>query len=188
VFGEAPRVLGDLGPTARRGETARRLRVYQVAPKYEHVAALLGEGLDSAQSVSSLSEDAFVRKFEAPLGGSDTARVVHRNARQVVATATNLFTMVHQAVNDVVPMAMGGPAISTALTKQVPDWATLFGRLDLCECRHCRSVYSPAAYLVDLLQFLNPTALPPGVTQRPLDVLRQRRPDLENIQLVREHQ
>ena len=34
----------------------------------------------------------------------------------------------------------------------------LFGSLDYCECDHCRSVLSPAAYLVDLLQFLDPPA------------------------------
>src|SRR5258708_5475405 len=32
---------------------------------------------------------------------------------------------------------------------------TLFGSLDFCECVECRSVLSPAAYLVDLLQFLD---------------------------------
>ena len=32
---------------------------------------------------------------------------------------------------------------------------SLFGSLDFCECEHCRSVLSPAAYLVDLLQFLD---------------------------------
>ncbi|MCK5664263.1 MAG: hypothetical protein KAI17_12300, partial [Thiotrichaceae bacterium] len=30
----------------------------------------------------------------------------------------------------------------------------LFGSPDLCECQHCRSVFSPAAYLVELLRFL----------------------------------
>ena len=34
----------------------------------------------------------------------------------------------------------------------------LFGSLDYCECEHCRSVLSPAAYLVDLLHFLDPPA------------------------------
>ena len=34
----------------------------------------------------------------------------------------------------------------------------LFGSLDYCECEHCRSVLSPAAYFVDLLHFLDPPA------------------------------
>jgi hypothetical protein len=74
-----------------------------------------------------------------------------------------------------------------------PDYASLFGSVELCDCRHCRSIYSPAAYLVDLLQFLGPDI--PGIT--PLDVLIGnsnktwadgkpiigRRPDLAHIQL-----
>ena len=31
----------------------------------------------------------------------------------------------------------------------------LFGEMDYCSCEHCRSVLSPAAYLVDLLHFLD---------------------------------
>jgi hypothetical protein len=55
-----------------------------------------------------------------------------------------------------------------------PDYAALFGSMELCDCEHCRSIYSPAAYLVDLLQFLGPnipamTPLDPRIT--PLDVL-----------------
>src|SRR5882724_4803842 len=55
-----------------------------------------------------------------------------------------------------------------------PDYAALFGSVELCDCEHCRSIYSPAAYLVDLLQFLGPnipgiTPLDPRIT--PLDVL-----------------
>ncbi|XHX76336.1 MAG: neuraminidase-like domain-containing protein [Stenomitos frigidus ULC029] len=36
---------------------------------------------------------------------------------------------------------------------------SLFGSLDFCECEHCRSVLSPAAYFVDLLQFIDPKPL-----------------------------
>ncbi|MBK7957196.1 MAG: hypothetical protein IPK03_03260 [Bacteroidetes bacterium] len=36
-----------------------------------------------------------------------------------------------------------------------PNFKKLFGTADLCQCTHCRSVYSPAAYLTDLLNFLN---------------------------------
>ena len=38
--------------------------------------------------------------------------------------------------------------------KGVPNYPTLFGSLDGCECLPCESVYSPAAYLTDLLAFI----------------------------------
>ena len=42
------------------------------------------------------------------------------------------------------------------LVKHYPTMESLFGSVDFCECEHCRSVLSPAAYLVDLLKFLDP--------------------------------
>jgi hypothetical protein len=38
-----------------------------------------------------------------------------------------------------------------------PTMENLFGNIDYCACSHCKSVLSPAAYLVDLLQFLDLT-------------------------------
>ena len=37
----------------------------------------------------------------------------------------------------------------------VADWVNLFGSIDLCDCDHCKSLYSPAAYFVDVLRFLD---------------------------------
>ena len=59
---------------------------------------------------------------------------------------------------------------------------TLFGSLDLCKCTDCNSVYSPAAYLVDILHYLmNRPTVSGGRTA--LDVLFDRRPDLGEIEL-----
>ena len=48
-----------------------------------------------------------------------------------------------------------GRASSNELIKHFPTMESLFGSMDFCECEHCRSVLSPAAYLVDLLQFVD---------------------------------
>lgn len=56
-----------------------------------------------------------------------------------------------------------------------PTLQNLFGSLDTCACRHCRSVLSPAAYLVDLLQFIRDTPAYP--------TLLSRRPDLVDLDL-----
>src|SRR5439155_26487437 len=52
---------------------------------------------------------------------------------------------------------------------------TLFGSMDFCACDHCRSILSPAAYLVDLLLFIDQPAPPVG-TENPQTVLLERRP------------
>ncbi len=43
---------------------------------------------------------------------------------------------------------------STTFESSIPDLDTLFSSNDYCSCKHCRSILSPAAYLVDTLQFL----------------------------------
>lgn len=37
----------------------------------------------------------------------------------------------------------------------IPDIATLFGRQNQCLCQECQSIFSPSAYMVDLMEFLN---------------------------------
>ncbi|MFQ5692931.1 MAG: hypothetical protein ACE5IM_07815, partial [Nitrospinota bacterium] len=55
--------------------------------------------------------------------------------------------------------------------------------MDLCECEHCRSVLSPAAYFTDALHFLSQRASKnPGKSAK--DILFERRPDLGEIELT----
>src|SRR5690606_15367150 len=61
-----------------------------------------------------------------------------------------------------------------------PNLKSLFQGVDACACEHCRSVYSPAAYLVELLQFLDKRSVVAGNAK---SVLFARRPDLGDIDL-----
>ncbi|MBS1910849.1 MAG: hypothetical protein JST22_02570 [Bacteroidetes bacterium] len=63
---------------------------------------------------------------------------------------------------------------------------SVFGNMDFCACDHCRSVLSPAAYLVDLLHFVDNTT-PPGGSANPLTALLARRPDIEYLPLTCEN-
>ncbi len=68
----------------------------------------------------------------------------------------------------------------------MPDYSTLFGSLGLCDCEHCQSLYSPAAYFVDILRFLD--GGPRNADgMNPLQVLLDRRPDIEQIELTCEN-
>jgi len=60
----------------------------------------------------------------------------------------------------------------------------LFGSLDYCSCDECRSILSPAAYLVDLLQFIDCQS---PHKQNPQDVLFSRRPDIQYLPLTCEN-
>jgi peptidoglycan hydrolase-like protein with peptidoglycan-binding domain len=68
----------------------------------------------------------------------------------------------------------------------------LFGDMDFCECEECTSVYSPAAYFVELLQYLRNNNLDPkkvkpnpkDISDTPLEKLFRRRPDLGCLELT----
>ncbi len=83
------------------------------------------------------------------------------------------------------------PEVQSVLTKNNLSWDLLFGDADFCECDECASVYSAAAYYVDLLQYLrnnnlDPKAVklnPTDITGTPLQKLFARRPDLGRLEL-----
>lgn len=148
------------------------------------------------------------------------ARLVYRKAKQVSSVTYNLFTIAKKLDSEPPVVGMSAPvevreSVRNELIKQFPTMESLFGSMDFCECEHCRSVLSPAAYLVDLLQFVDAE---PGVWgnflahwkathgghaytgnytlngqnytgkyQKPYDALIARRPDLPHIALTCEN-
>jgi hypothetical protein len=60
-----------------------------------------------------------------------------------------------------------------------PTLQALFGAQDACACCHCNSVLGPAAYFVDVLQFIKNG----GINGKLLAELLRRRPDLQDIEL-----
>ena len=78
---------------------------------------------------------------------------------------------------------MGPAAPDTGTLANLPDLQALFGSLDYFQCDDCQSVYSPAAYLVDLLQYLSWFPATGGGVTNARDALLQRRPDIECVAL-----
>ncbi len=52
------------------------------------------------------------------------------------------------------PFSLKNPEYTSDPLPNLPDLESLFGNLDTCTCSECQSVYSPAAYLTDLLHWL----------------------------------
>lgn len=159
-------------------------RVYRLAPRWEQAKALLADGVDSAHAVTLVGENVFVAKYGEAVGGKTAARRIHDKAHQVKDTSLLLS----------LEFGLPSPRVSTQVVPDaavaevggIPDWSTLFGSLELCGCEHCRSVYSPAAYFVDILHFLKgrPSKVP-GKSAK--DILFLRRPDLGEIELTCEN-
>ena len=70
--------------------------------------------------------------------------------------------------------------------KDLPGYADLFGNTSYCDCAHCRSIFSPAAYFADLMYFIEKNITKPafgGKKKHPLR-LSIRRPDLWHLKLT----
>ena len=166
-------------------------RVFQLSTGLSQMQALLELDLDSAYKiVTRASQNKFSELYSQALGGD-------ANANSIYARALGVHNMVTAAMGGLADFHFGlapnvllaSSSVDQKLTDN-PDYADLFGSLDLCACEQCRSVYSPAAYLVDLLAFLDTPKN--SKTPNPLDVLigneslsvTGRRPDIAQIQLT----
>jgi hypothetical protein len=207
-------------------EIARIQRVRQVTPGDEAMNALLHKGIDSAFAVTRYDRAEFVAAVKDDVGGETAAALIHARAQQLHAATLSVATSYVLASNapgiggngsaQLVDPAPGVPAN----TGDVIAYATLeklLGEMDYCHCDHCRSVLSPAAYLVDLLGFLdrdevrwgqfrtkwqqdhgapypfpdldawNAAGRPQDTAVTPLEVLVSRRPDLQHTPLTCEN-
>jgi hypothetical protein len=168
--------------------TKRRIqalqRIYRLAPRYEQASALLIGGVDSAHAVTRMGENVFLATYGDAVGGKAQATRIYAKAQQVEAMALNMVVEYGLATSKTsMPTA---PDEAVVEVPGVPEWSTLFGSLELCACEHCQSVYSPAAYLVDMLHFLNdrPSQV---ANSKAKDILFQRRPGIGEIELTCEN-
>lgn len=69
----------------------------------------------------------------------------------------------------------------------MPNWTTLFASPSDCECNDCNSVFSPASYLVDIMQYLDNCPSNNSGGDSVLAVLLKRRPDIGNLLLTCEN-
>lgn len=209
---EHPEALADI-PERESPQLKQRLRamqrVYRVAPRYGAMSALLKDGIDSAYAITNMGRNLFALRYghNPALDNKATAYLVYERAEQVHAFSLAISSDHGMAIKRVPMNAVTDECASS--DSSIPDWETLFGSLELCDCEHCNSVYSPAAYLVDLLHFLQgrrlidresikrddksgritkyaflPSKTDPGKDLTAKEVLFQRRADLGEIELT----
>jgi hypothetical protein len=184
-------------------ETIERLS--RISCRAKDVGALRAAGVDSAHHAACISRRAFIDTFAESLGGRSQAARVHAQAQQHAA-ANQLAVLGLLQEQQPGPFVLRSPA-PDHLFPNLPSLKELFGTGVLCDCGHCGSVYSPAAYLVDLLRYLddpmrlarardaaeeargarNQPARAERLRYKPLDVLLARRPDLAEIPLTCEN-
>jgi hypothetical protein len=175
-------------PEAVRRDLKRLQRTLLIASGPEQVPALMKKGFDAAVKVANLPASVFIAEHGEALGAR-VAEEIHQRATQMSLAHLFIHGLVLDSIHDGGPGIVNGAAAPVAaadVIKIIPSYADLFGELSLCECEDCESVLSPAAYFVDLLQFLSRSAKN-AAGNTPLDVLLQRRPDLQYILLTCEN-
>ncbi len=150
-------------------------RLYQATPSNESLQAALKLGFTSAHDIASYSKGEFLAKYGYAFPKGE-AHLVYGQSQTISSVTFNFYSMA-KALDTTAPVyTLSAPAsdrqnAKDALVKQFPSMASLFGNLDFCCCEACRSVLSPAAYFVDLLDMLGNHSAANAAGYTPLDVL-----------------
>ncbi len=170
---DAADLNGVRNPQAVEKELKTINRLSKLAPRYEDISILRNKNIDSATSVvSNYSKLDFQKTFGNTIG-AENADSIYNKSVEVDKQATALIVK-HKTRHDISVYAING-------AEPLPsDYQNMFGDKSLCYCEHCQSVYSPSAYLVDLLQFMKQKS----VNESAFDIFSQRRPDVKDILLT----
>jgi hypothetical protein len=158
-------------------QVKRVQRLYQITTNDQAMTGLMKRGIDAAHHVVRYDRETFVQSFAEDMGGADNAAQTYDRSVQIHNAVLNVAIGYLTARNGVglgaqplmaVQQASGAArqilqpdprgliAEISALADVIayPTLEGLFGEMDFCACDHCRSILSPAAYLVDLLLFM----------------------------------
>ena len=187
---EHPEALtGVEDPVALAGDLKAVQRAFKLIPTFDGVQTLMDLNLNSAQQVYFLGAGQFTRAVKDTAINTIEARKIYRKAESTYALALAWFGEYNQALNGNSPLAVPTQTLDVETQSKItalPNLQSLFGSLDYCECLPCRSVYSPAAYFVDVVRFLGDRGTQGSTVnagKSVQQVLFERRPDLGDVEL-----
>ncbi len=147
-------------PTEQKAAVITRLkavqRVFRVDTDPVIIQSLIGANLDSARKIAAIPQGLFLRRYQSLLGGVQPATVIYNSARQLATFTATLYRGIQEGLQGLNPYTIGnaGGALTSPLAQVIPNWQSLFGSTGYCECDECDAMDGPAAYFVDVLQFL----------------------------------
>lgn len=190
VFAEAGLTSPD--DVSAKEDLKRYQRVRRLAPRHSATVGLINEGIGSALAVVATGRARFLGEVAPAASLTEPEALRAYDTAVTTHSATLLISGELQATTLNLPDAVG-PGDLTAAVGDVlasePNLQTLFQETETCLCPHCRSVLSPAAYLVELLEFLDRRGMvdlnqdPPVRVNLAKDILLTRRPDIADIDL-----
>lgn len=168
---------------------------------------LYNANLHSAMQISAIPQKQFIAVMSKSGLDDNTLMQIHSNAQQArVRNEQAIMALKEVGKGTYIDMidksmvAVPGEIIDGIFTENLQkhniSWDFLFGDADFCECDECNSVYSAAAYYVELLEYLRNNNLDPSnpmiaikndpkdISGTPLEKLFDRRPDLGCLELT----
>lgn len=164
-------------------------RVYSFTQDVEDTTKIMAAGYHSSFHVSAVTLDDFVKTTGL---GKSSATKYFENAHMAIVRTTGMMGSILDILTgsfDWTKVGNTGPSIKDYL-RDIPGYRDLFGDLTFCDCQHCQSIYSPAAYFVDLMQFVERYVVSKhftGAKAVHLLNLKTRRPDLWSLELTCEN-
>lgn len=143
-------------------------RLYKLTESIEPIKPLLNAKLDSATAIAHRDPIGFYEQFQEAFKHAPFDPIlIHKRAERAAALAKLTYFELSER-NNSAPIEFFRKIDAQAREKQEAElsqeekerlvtWRELFGNEDLgfCDCSHCRSVFGPAAYLFDMLLFLD---------------------------------
>jgi len=163
-------------------------RLWRLCPDAQVVEALLDHGIGSAHQIVAMG----LGKFRQLVGAAlRKVKPTPRLTADIHAAALQTTTAVAQYAVHAIPSEFMSAANFDTRTSGLPDfhgdsptYRELFGPITAGPCNDCESIFSPAAYFVDLMQLIDEYITTASGNSIPTALqLQARRPDLWNILL-----
>ncbi|HEB92098.1 MAG TPA: hypothetical protein ENI94_01195 [Gammaproteobacteria bacterium] len=179
-------------PETGRRELLRLEQLFHLIPannRLHVIQPLWAAGLVSAPQLAASGRQHLVRSINGRLSKTLIDQI-YRKAVHITAVALNVYMRYNPQLNGpslpvMRSVQLKGEAALAQESLDLPEWETLFGSADACACTHCESALSPAAYLVDIMDFLIRAVDDTGKTG--LDAFLERRPELGRLKLTCEN-
>lgn len=164
----------------------RELKAYQrllrLTDCEDSSLALLKQNIHSVFNITNMARSIFV---------NDYSKYLHNNKQKAGDIYDKAVAKKSQILNTYVAISQHKSPFYSATRfdnlsqatdqnfNHIPSYEDLFGEVDFCSCPHCRTIFSPAAYFVDLMNMQSKYIL-----QKDDDLsITKRRSDLETIEL-----
>lgn len=165
-------------------------RVYSTTSDLEYTFTLLEKGYHSATQMAFDGLGSFAAKSGLPAAKVD--EVYKRAQNGAMQTMIALGGTIDYAKGrnglPLMPMVDTASERVGAYLKRLNGFSDFFGNQNFCNCKHCQSIVSPAAYFIDLMEYVNEHITTPIVKEphlaNHLSLLHNRRSDLWRLPLT----